>query len=125
MTNIVYLQPADSNGADNAEVSIALPEPDENGGRAGDLTIPTGYALFPDGIHFLSDTDESAPAVLVCSPLRVETIFSADGQTPVPLATGDTLSIRRSRDSIRLLHLAGSSFFETLRRKLNWSGSNV
>ena len=56
---------------------------------------------------------------------RVETIFSADGQTPVPLATGDTLSIRRSRDSIRLLHLAGSSFFETLRRKLNWSGSNV
>ena len=56
---------------------------------------------------------------------RTETILSADGQPPIALATCDTITIRRSRHSIRLLHLAGSSFFETLRRKLNWSGSNV
>jgi NAD+ kinase len=43
----------------------------------------------------------------------------------IPLATGDLITIRRSRHAVRLLHLAGSSFFETLRRKLNWRGSSV
>lgn len=56
---------------------------------------------------------------------RVETVLSADGQGPTPLACGETLTIRRSRHSIRLLHLAGSSFFDTLRRKLTWRGANV
>lgn len=56
---------------------------------------------------------------------RVETMLTADGQKLVPLGFGDVISIRRSRHCIRLLHLAGSSFFETLRRKLNWSGSSV
>ena len=56
---------------------------------------------------------------------KVETILTADGQPPIPMAPGDEINICRSRLSVRLLHLAGSSFFETLRRKLNWSGSNV
>jgi NAD+ kinase len=56
---------------------------------------------------------------------RVETILTADGQPPRPLSEGDIVTIRRSRYEIRLLHLAGSSFFETLRRKLGWSGSYV
>jgi len=56
---------------------------------------------------------------------KIETILTADGQTSHPLAAGDTVTIIRSPHGIRLLHLAGSSFFETLRRKLNWSGSTV
>ena len=56
---------------------------------------------------------------------RVETILSADGQPPTPLTTGEEIAIRRSRHNIRLLHLAGSSFFDTLRRKLAWRGTNV
>ncbi len=56
---------------------------------------------------------------------KVETVLTADGQVSHPLAAGDVVTIRRSRHAIRLLHLAGSSFFETLRRKLNWSGSNL
>jgi NAD+ kinase len=55
----------------------------------------------------------------------VETILTADGQKMIPLSFGAVVTIRRSRQGIRLLHLAGSSFFETLRRKLHWSGSNV
>ena len=31
----------------------------------------------------------------------------------------------RSRSAIRLMHLADSSFFEALRRKLHWRGANV
>jgi len=56
---------------------------------------------------------------------KLETVLTADGQPPISLAAGDIINIRRSRDEIRLLHLAGSSFFETLRRKLNWSESYV
>ena len=55
----------------------------------------------------------------------VETTLTSDGQVPFPLGTGDVITISRSRHSIRLLRLPGSSFFQTLRQKLNWSGSNV
>ncbi|MBI3854014.1 MAG: NAD(+)/NADH kinase [Verrucomicrobia bacterium] len=57
--------------------------------------------------------------------LKPETILSADGQGVSELAAGDVVTVRRSRHTVRLLHLAGSSFFQTLRHKLNWSGTNV
>lgn len=56
---------------------------------------------------------------------KPETILSADGQGARRLATGDVVRIRQSRHDVRLVHLKGSSFFETLRRKLRWSGSNI
>lgn len=56
---------------------------------------------------------------------RLETVLTADGQRMIPLEAGDEITLRRSRHGVRLLHLAGSSFFETLRRKLNWSGSSI
>jgi NAD+ kinase len=87
------------------------------------------FTLTPICPHTLSNRSvivslDSLITVRVLSK-RVETVLTADGQSPVPLAPGDQIEIRRSRHSIRLLHLAGSSFFETLRRKLAWSGSNV
>ena len=56
---------------------------------------------------------------------KVETILSADGQVQTQLSAGDIVEIRRSQRGVRLLRLSGSSFFETLRQKLHWSGSNV
>jgi NAD+ kinase len=56
---------------------------------------------------------------------RVDTVLSADGQTHSLLATGEVIAIRRSRHAVRLVRLAGTSFFDTLRRKLKWSGSNL
>src|SRR6185369_11571757 len=56
---------------------------------------------------------------------RVETILTADGQVQTPLSTGDFVQIRKSRFAVRLLRLRGSSFFQTLRQKLHWSGSHV
>lgn len=87
------------------------------------------FTLTPICPHTLSNRSvivslDSVVRVRVLSP-KVETILTADGQKILPLSCGDTMTIRRSRHSIRLLHLAGSSFFETLRRKLNWRGSNV
>ena len=87
------------------------------------------FTLTPICPHTLSNRSvivslDSVVSVRVLSK-RVETILTADGQPPRPLAAGDSVTIRRSRHEIRLLHLAGSSFFETLRRKLGWSGSHV
>ena len=39
------------------------------------------------------------------------------------LAREDTILIGRSTRTVRLMHLAGSSFGETLRLKLHWRGS--
>jgi NAD+ kinase len=86
-------------------------------------------ALTPICPHTLSNRSvivslDSTVQVRVFSE-RVEAVLTADGQKLVRLSFGDVVAIQRSRHSVRLLHLAGSSFFETLRRKLNWSGSNV
>ncbi len=56
---------------------------------------------------------------------KIETLLSADGEVVAPLAADETVLIRRSERSVRLLHLAGGSFFRTLRQKLNWSGAHV
>lgn len=55
---------------------------------------------------------------------KPETILSADGQVVTELKAGDVLTIRRARKSVRLMHLADSSFCDTLRRKLHWRGAN-
>lgn len=56
---------------------------------------------------------------------RPATILSTDGQVVAELSAGDEITICRSRQTIRLMHLEGSSFFETLRVKLHWRGANL
>ncbi|MDB6126093.1 MAG: kinase [Pedosphaera sp.] len=87
------------------------------------------FQITPICPHTLSNRSvivslDSKIEVKVVSP-KPETILSADGQGITEMAAGDVVTISRSRDSVRLLHLPGSSFFETLRRKLHWSGANV
>ena len=87
------------------------------------------FALTPICPHTLSNRSVivSLDSTIRVKPTsdRVETILTADGQHSVPLGAGQVVAIRRSRHVVRLLHLTGSSFFETLRLKLHWSGSNV
>ncbi len=97
----------------------------------GAIVSPTAdvFTLTPICPHTLSNRSvivglDATIQVRVLSR-RVETQLTADGQRMTPLASGDVVTIRRSQRSIRLLHLAGSSFYETLRRKLNWSGTSV
>lgn len=86
-------------------------------------------SLTPICPHTLSNRSvivglNSSVAVKVLSQ-KVEVILTTDGQTTAPLNTGEIVTIRKSRQSIRLLHLADRSFFKTLRQKLGWSGSHV
>ena len=87
------------------------------------------FTLTPICPHTLSNRSvivplESTVRVQVRSE-TVETILTADGQVQLPLAGGDVLEVRRSADHLRLLNPGGISFFDTLQRKLNWSGTNV
>jgi NAD+ kinase len=86
------------------------------------------FALTPICPHTLSNRSvivslRSTVQVRLLSE-RVDTFLAADGQTRAELQAGDCLRLRRSRHVARLVRLPGTSFFGTLRQKLNWSGSS-
>src|SRR6266404_462673 len=95
----------------------------------GAVIFPTTevLALTPICPHTLSNRALVLPLtstieVSVITPKQA-TIFSADGQVVSEMFAGDKVTIRRSSRAVRLMHLAGSSFCETLRRKLHWRGT--
>ncbi|MEY4384729.1 MAG: hypothetical protein RLY20_12 [Verrucomicrobiota bacterium] len=97
----------------------------------GAVVHPTAevMALTPVCAHTLSNRSLILPLsatveIRVVNP-RPATILSVDGEMLCELDAGDTIWIQRSRRTVRLMHLAGSSFFEALRRKLHWRGTNL
>ena len=52
-------------------------------------------------------------------------MFTADGETACLLEPGDVLRLQRAPARLPLVMRADGSFFETLRAKLRWHGSNV
>ncbi len=97
----------------------------------GALVTPTAevFALTPICPHTLSNRSLILPLtstirVRTVSP-KPSTILSADGDVVAELSGGDEVIVRRSRRTVRLVQLPNSSFFEALRRKLNWRGENV
>ena len=66
------------------------------------------------------------------SLIEIEAIDSAypvfatvDGRDPMPLTQGARVTIKKSARVLRLAALPGVSFFNVVRQKLKWSGSNV
>jgi NAD+ kinase len=97
----------------------------------GAVVFPTSQVveITPICPHTLSNRSLIVPLtseieVKVVSP-KPATILSADGQVISELCTGDSLTVSRSRRTVRLMHLSGSSFCETLRRKLHWRGATL
>ena len=97
----------------------------------GAVVFPTAevLALTPICPHTLSNRSLILPLtatidVKIISP-KPATILSSDGQVISELAAGDKITIRRARRTVRLMHLAGSSFCETLRCKLHWRGASL
>jgi NAD+ kinase len=85
------------------------------------------FALTPICPHALSNRSIILP---LASAIRIKAIssphpivLSADGQFVAELGAGDEVMVRRSRGTVRLMHLADSSFLEALRRKLYWRGA--
>jgi NAD+ kinase len=87
------------------------------------------FTLTPICPHTLSNRSvivclDSVVKVQVRSK-QVDTIVTADGQVQLPMANGDCIEVGRSSERLRLLNPGAISFFDTLQRKLNWSGTNV
>lgn len=97
----------------------------------GAVIYPTAevFQITPICAHTLSNRSlvlpmDSTISVKVINP-KPATLLSADGELVTELSAGDEIIIRRSRRTVRLMHLEGSSFFETLRVKLHWRGANL
>jgi len=95
----------------------------------GAIVLPTAevFTLTPICPHSLSNRSIILP---LSSQITVKavtpppaTILSADGRVVAELDAGDEVTVRRSRRAIRLVQLADGSFFEALRRKLDWRGT--
>lgn len=97
----------------------------------GAVVFPTAevFQLTPICPHTLSNRSLILPlASKICVHVinsKPVAILNADGQVVSELSAGDQITIRRSRQAVRLMHLEGSSFFETLRAKLHWRGANL
>jgi NAD+ kinase len=97
----------------------------------GAIVSPTApvLTLTPICPHTLSNRSvivgiDSVVEVRVLSQ-KLEIFLTADGQVQLPLFAGNRITVRKSGKSVKLVRLPQSSFFKTLRQKLNWSGSNV
>jgi NAD+ kinase len=127
-------------------VSIG-PEREEIGSYTADgiiLATPTGstaYSLSAGGPIVVPTVDciiaaPICPHTLVIRPLIVpasseiyvevlgpaeELILTIDGQDGEHLQPGDRLIIKRGKPTVPLVRLPGQTFFQTLRRKLNWA----
>jgi NAD+ kinase len=95
----------------------------------GAIVLPTAdvFVLTPICPHALSNRSMIFP---LSATVRVKaiktapaTFLNADGQIAGELEAGDEVTIRRSRSTVRLVHLADGSFLEALRRKLHWRGT--
>jgi NAD+ kinase len=95
----------------------------------GAIVLPTAevFALTPICPHALSNRSIILPlsATIRMKAVKTEpaTFLNADGQIAGELVNGDEIIIRRSRSTVRLVHLADSSFLEALRQKLHWRGT--
>lgn len=97
----------------------------------GAVVFPTAdvISLTPICPHTLSNRSLILPAsaqieVTLVSP-GPNASLNADGQLIKQLKLGEIVTVRKSARSVRLVRLSGSSFCETLRRKLHWRGTNL
>ena len=95
----------------------------------GAIVLPTAdvFALTPICPHALSNRSIILPLAATISVKAIHTVASAylnaDGQIVGELEDGDEVTIRRSKSTVRLVHLKDGSFLEALRRKLHWRGT--
>jgi len=68
--------------------------------------------------------DESATIEVEVSERDYPVFLTIDGRDPVPVSHASIVSIKKSARVLPLAALPGASFFNVVRQKLKWSGSN-
>jgi NAD+ kinase len=54
-----------------------------------------------------------------------EALLSIDGQSGVPLQEGDSVVLKKASHGAKIIRLESYNYYELLRKKLKWSGSNL
>jgi NAD+ kinase len=85
------------------------------------------FILTPICPFTLSNRPTVVPAteilrIEVEEPQKVETVLTIDGQESLPLLPRDSLLVRRAPHKAHIVHTDKRTFYEVLRRKLNWTG---
>jgi NAD+ kinase len=97
----------------------------------GPIVFPTAdvLVLTPICPHTLTNRALILPLTAVIEVKAVNptpaTLLNADGEVVSELCPGDCITIRRSHRTVRMMHLAGTTFSETLRHKLHWRGATI
>ena len=97
----------------------------------GPILLPTARAciLTPICPHALSNRSVIAgeESVVRCQVTGAagELWLTIDGQVQLRMQVGDEVEVRRSSQRVRLVMPKGHAYFDVLRQKLKWSGSNV
>ena len=93
--------------------------------------LPSARAcvLTPICPHALSNRSVIAgpDSVVTCQVASAagELLLTVDGQVQMRMQVGDEVEVRRSPRVVQLVTPKGQTYFEVLREKLKWSGSNV
>ena len=97
----------------------------------GPILLPgaRGCIVTPICPHALSNRSVIAgeDSVVVCKVVSAagELLLTIDGQVQMRMQVGDEVEVCRSPQVVRLVMPKGQTYFDILRQKLKWSGSNV
>ena len=85
------------------------------------VLVPVAPQTLSNRPIVLPDSGELQLTLTASGRVEIGSSIHFDMQTWSDLMPGDTVRVRRSPHTIRLLHPEGYSFFSTLRHKLNWN----
>ena len=85
------------------------------------VLVPVAPQTLSNRPIVLPDSGELQLTLTASGRVEIGSSVHFDMQTWSDLMPGDTVRVRRSPHTIRLLHPEGYSFFSTLRHKLNWN----
>ncbi len=97
----------------------------------GPILLPGARACIVTPIcpHALSNRSVIAgeDSVVLCKVASAagELLLTIDGQVQMRMQVGDEVEVCRSPRAVRLVMPKGQTYFDVLRQKLKWSGSNV
>jgi NAD+ kinase len=121
-------KPVTTYRADGLIVSTPVGSTAHNLAASGPILHPSmdAFVVAPICPHTLSNRPIVLPpdSVLEMRPrdYAESPALTVDGQLYTPLEEGDTVTIRRAEERLRLIHTGRRTFFETLSSKLSWSG---
>ncbi len=97
----------------------------------GPILLPTARAciLTPICPHALSNrpiiADERSVVRCQVTGAAGDLLLTVDGQVQVRIQVGDEVEVRSAPEAVHLVTPQRHAYFEVLRQKLKWSGSNV